>query len=95
MVSTRRSATADSRAPSRRRRSSRSSTPVICEVGRFSAWLWGPWRVIALALEVTGAPSMRCPKKRTITVPVTHIDDVLSHIEYAQHRAIEMRMVDR
>jgi len=69
---------------------------VVCEVGRRSAWLWGPWKPIATAIAATGAPSMRCPKKRTVTVPIEFADDLISHLEYEQRRrTVELRMVDR
>jgi hypothetical protein len=72
-----------------------SGAPIICEIGRRSAWFWGPWKAIDTAITATGAPSMRCPKKRTVTVPIGYADDVLSHLDYAQRRTVELRMVDR
>lgn len=83
-----RSTSAQVAQPSRRR----AAQQITCEVGQWSAWLWGPHAWIQRALDVTGAPSMRCPKRRTVTVPIGFVDDVLAHLEHAQRRRIAMRI---
>lgn len=67
---------------------------VQVDVGRRSAWLSGPWKPIQRAIEVTGSPWMRCPRRKTITVPIQHLDDVISHLEHAQRTPVVLRMAE-
>ena len=71
---------------------SRQGQPIEVEAGRRSAWIWGPWKPIDTAIRATGAPSMRCPKRKTTAVPITYLDDVISHLEYAQRRTVILRL---
>jgi hypothetical protein len=65
---------------------------VRVERGRRSAWLWGPG--VAHAVEAVGARSMRCPVRRTLTVPLADLPDVLVYLEHVDRRHVIVVEVD-
>ncbi len=62
--------------------------PVRVELGRRSAWLFGPG--VAEAVRLAGSPSMRCPKRKALCCPVDRVSDVLAIIEGVQGRRVEL-----
>jgi len=59
---------------------------IRAELGHRSAWLWGPG--VRNAVEAVGCPSMLCPTRRTVTVPVEHLADVLAYLEAVDRRHV-------
>ncbi len=62
--------------------------PVRVELGRRTAWLFGPG--VTEALRLADSPRMFCAKRRTWCCPLTHLDDVLAVIEGAQGRRVDL-----
>ncbi len=64
---------------------------VLAEIGRHSGHLSGPLGAIWLAVQITGTPAMKCARDSSkVSVPLTHLDDVLCHLEYTQKRHVEV-----
>ncbi len=62
--------------------------PVRVELGKRTAWLYGPG--VHDALTVADVPMMRCAKRRTWCCPIDRLDDVLAVIEYRQGRRVDL-----
>jgi hypothetical protein len=69
------------------------SRAIIAEIGRQSAWLLGPMGAIHVALQRTGTPWMRCPRRHVPIVPARLVHDVLGDLEHLQHRPVEVRYI--
>ncbi len=59
---------------------------IRAELGRRSAWLFGPG--VKHAADTLGIPSMFCPTRRTWTVPVDHLGDLLAYLEGVDRRHV-------
>jgi len=56
------------------------SGTIRVECGPRSAWLYGPG--VKRALDATQTPHMRCPIRKTFTVPLDRLADVLAYLEH-------------
>jgi hypothetical protein len=66
---------------------------VRAEIGRRSAWFWGP--DVTTAVRAIGCPHMFCPTGRGIAVPNDFADQVIDYLGAKCNRHVVRVVVDR